>query len=101
MQAGIVFAEHDGTKLVGDFYLPENRANAPVLVAIHGGGWRIGDRSFYKHWGPFLARNGYAVFSIDYRLGEAGRYPAAVYDAKAAVAFVRAKAATFGVDPDH
>jgi len=97
----IVFAEHDRTKLVGDLYLPKGRAKAPVLVAIHGGGWQVGNRQFYRYWGLFLARAGYAVFAIDYRLGKPGVYPAAVYDAKAAVQFVRAKAAELDLDPDR
>jgi acetyl esterase/lipase len=97
----LVYAEHDGTKLVGDLYLPQGRAKAPVLVAIHGGGWQVGSRAFYRYWGLFLARNGYAVFAIDYRLGKAGVYPAAVYDAKAAVQFIRAKAAEFDLDPER
>lgn len=66
---------------------------------VAGGGWRGGSRSFYKHWGPFLARNGYALFAIEYRLRKPGMYPAAIYDVKAAIQFVRAKAAAFDVDP--
>jgi len=100
-QLGMVYAEHDGTKLVGNIYLPKGLAKAPALVAIHGGGWQNGNRAFYKYWGPFLARNGYALFSIEYRLGKPGVYPAAVYDAKAAIQFVRAKAASFDIDPDR
>jgi acetyl esterase/lipase len=98
---GVVYAEHDGNMLVGDLYLPKRRAHAPVLVAFHGGGWRAGNRAFYHHWGSFLAANGYALFTIDYRLGRPGRYPAAVYDAKAAIQFARARAAEFDVDPDR
>jgi acetyl esterase/lipase len=41
------------------------------------------------------------VLSIDYRLGKAGAYPGSVYDVKAAIQFVRAKAADLGVDPDR
>lgn len=100
-KSGVVYAEHDGTKLVGDFYLPKGHSKAPVLVAVHGGGWQVGSRAFYRYWGLFLARNGYAVFAIDYRLGKDGVYPAAVYDAKAAVQFVRAKAADYDLDPDR
>ncbi len=98
---GLVFAEHDGIKLVGDFYLPKGRGKAPILVAVHGGGWQVGGREFYKHWGPFLARNGYALFAIEYRLAKQGAYPAAVYDVKTAVQFVRAKAGEFDLDPDR
>jgi len=100
-QTGIVYAEHDGSKLLGDLYQPKGLAKAPALVAIHGGGWQVGSRAFYQYWGPFLARNGYALFTIDYRLGKPGVYPGAVYDAKAAIQFVRAKAAEFNIDPDR
>src|SRR5438477_6417905 len=99
----IVFAEHDGVTLLGDLYLPKGLAKAPVLVGVHGGGWQIGDRKFYTHWGNYLARNGYAVFAIEYRLMKPGvkTWPGAVYDTKAAVQFVRAEAAQFGLDADR
>jgi acetyl esterase/lipase len=99
----IVFAEHDGVKLVGDLYLPQGIDKAPVLVAVHGGGWQVGSRKFYSNWGPYLARNGFAVFAIDYRLMKPGMqtYPGAVYDTKAAIQFVRAKAGELGVDPER
>ncbi len=102
-KADIVFAEHDGVKLLADLYLPKGLDKAPVLVAVHGGGWQVGNRKFYTHWGPYLARNGYAVFAIEYRLMKPGvkTYPGAVYDTKAAVQYVRANAAELGVDPDR
>jgi acetyl esterase/lipase len=101
VEPDLVFAEHDGTKLIGDLYRPKGLAKAPALIAIHGGGWERGSRASYKYWGPFLAGNGYAVFSIEYRLGKAGTYPRSVYDAKAAIQFVRAKAAEFDIDPER
>lgn len=99
----IVFAEHDGTRLLGDLYLPQGMSKAPVLVGVHGGGWQLGDRKFYQYWGNYLARSGYAVFAIEYRLMKPGEkaWPGAVYDTKAAVQFVRAEAAEFGLDPDR
>lgn len=99
----IVFAEHDGTKLLGDLYAPKGLDKAPVLVGVHGGGWQIGDRKFYKNWGTYLAKNGYAVFSIEYRLMKVGvkTWPGAVYDTRAAVQYVRAKASELGVDPER
>ena len=68
----IVFAEHDGVTLLGDLYRPKGIHKAPVLVAAHGGGWQLGDRKFYRHWGNYLAKNGYAVFAIEYRLMKPG-----------------------------
>ena len=99
----IVFAEHDGVRLLGDFYAPKGLDKAPALVAVHGGGWQIGDRKFYSNWGPYLARNGFAVFAIEYRLMKPGvkTYPGSVYDAMAAVQYVRAKAGELGIDPDR
>jgi acetyl esterase/lipase len=95
------FAQHDGASLAGDLYLPKGLDKAPVMIAAHGGGWQVGSRTAYKYWGPFLARNGYALFSIDYRLGKAGTYPGSVYDVKAAIQFVRAKATDLGLDPER
>ncbi len=103
IEPDIVFAEHDGVKLLGDLYLPKGVQKAPVLVGVHGGGWQLGDRKFYRHWGSYLAKNGYAVFAIQYRLMKPGVkiWPGAVCDAKAAVQFVRAEAAGLGLGPDR
>jgi acetyl esterase/lipase len=99
----IVFARHHGVELFGDLYLPKGLAKAPLLVGVHGGGFQLGDRKFYRHWGPYLARHGYATFAIEYRLMTPAvkTWPGAVYDTKAAVQFVRANAARFGLDPDR
>src|SRR5438552_3091167 len=99
----IFFAEHDGVKLLGDFYAPKDLDKAPVLVAVHGGGWQVGTRKFYSNWGPYLAKRGYAVFAIEYRLmkPDVKTYPGAVYDTKAAIQYVRAKAAELGIDPER
>src|SRR5262249_57431756 len=66
----IAFAEHDGTKLVGDLYAPRGRDKAPLLVAVHGGGWQARTRESYPHWRPHLPQDGDARFSIDCRLSD-------------------------------
>ncbi len=97
----ITFAEHEGVQLLADLYRPAGLHNSPVLVALHGGGWQVGDRKFYRHWGDYLAKHGYAVFSIEYRLMKPGLkvWPGIVGDCKAAVQFVRSNAAEFEIDP--
>jgi acetyl esterase/lipase len=99
----ILFAVHDGVELLADLHYPRGLDKAPVLVAVHGGGWQIGDRSIYQHWGPHLASRGYAVFAIEYRLMKPGSktWPGAACDVKAAVQYVRANAAKLGVDRDR
>src|SRR6516164_3075328 len=101
IRPNLEFVQHDGASLAGDLYLPKGLDKAPVLIAAHGGGWQVGSRAAYRYWGPFLARNGYALFSVDYRLGKAGTYPGSVYDVKAAIQFVRAKTADLGLDPER
>ncbi len=97
----VQYVEHDGVKLTGDFYAPKGLDKAPVIIAVHGGGWQAGSPDAFKYFGPYLARNGYAVLAIRYRLSKPGvrSYPASTYDVKAAIQFVRAKAADLGVDP--
>jgi len=97
----VEYVVHESVKLTSDFYLPKGLDKAPVIVVAHGGGWQAGSPDSLNVWAPFMARNGYAVFAIRYRLAKPGAniYPAAVYDVKAAVQFVRAKAADFGLDP--
>ena len=51
--------------------------------------------------GRIYAKHGIGMFAIKYRLAKAGTYPKAVYDVKAAIQFVRAKAAELGADPDR
>ena len=102
-QARIEYVQHDGVTLTGDLYLPKGVDKAPVVIAAHGGGWQAGGPVTYRHWGTFFAKHGYAVFAISYRLSKPGAktFPGAVYDVKAAVQFVRANAARFGIDPDR
>jgi acetyl esterase/lipase len=108
IQHNIEYAEHDGVKLHGDLYHPVSRERprlpiVPVVIAVHGGGWRSGSPDTYKYWGPYLAEAGFAVFAIEYRLSKPGQktYPAAVYDVRAAVQFVRAQASSLAIDPDR
>ncbi len=99
----IPFAGGGGAELLGDLYMPEGVPSAPVLVAVHGGGWQIGNRMFYLHWGPYLARHGIVVFAIEYRLTKPGAkaYPDAVRDVRGAVGFIRDNAGRYGLDPER
>lgn len=86
-----------------DLYLPAARAAAPLpaIVFVHGGGWRTGVRANFAPMALRLAERGYAAATIRYRLSGEAPYPAAVHDVKAAVRWMRAHAATYGIDPDR
>ena len=101
-QLGVAYANHDGVELQGDLYLPKGKTAAPVLVAVHGGGWVQGARSAFQYWGPYLASRGIAMFTISYRLATKGKtFPQAVQDVLAGVQFVRGKAGELGIDPQR
>ncbi len=101
MRRDVQYADHEGSKLLGDFYLPKGASKVPVLIALHGGGWAHRSQRTYQYWGPYLAKHHIAVFEIAYRVGKAGMYPRSVYDVKSAVQFVRAHAAEYGIDPER
>jgi acetyl esterase/lipase len=103
IQPGIIYHRTGDEVLTGDLYRPKGNGKHPVLIAVHGGDWRFADASLYKHWGPYLAKNGYAVFAVNYRLvkDKTNLYPTAVHDVRAAVQFLRQQAATYQLDPDR
>ena len=63
-----------------DIHLPEGVDNPPLVMFIHGGGWRQGDRK--KNKLDWLPAHGYAVASIEYRLSQEGVFPAQIHDCK-------------------
>lgn len=99
----VSYASHDGVELQGDLYLPAGPGPFPVLVNVHGGYWRRGNRETFDHWGHHLAARGYAGFTVSYRTTKPGRkmYPQAVHDIRAAVQFMRARARELKVDPER
>ncbi|MFZ4660216.1 MAG: alpha/beta hydrolase fold domain-containing protein [Caldilineaceae bacterium] len=85
-----------------NLYLPTGDGPFPVVVNIHGGGFKFGDRSMVGAVvGQALLDGGYAIASVDYRLSGEATFPAAVQDVKAAVRFLRANAAQYKLNPDQ
>jgi acetyl esterase/lipase len=74
-------------------HLPAGVADPPLVVYVHGGAWRDGNKDEYPR---FLVTQGFAVASVDFRSSEEARFPADVHDIKAAVRFLRAKARDYG-----
>lgn len=94
------YAMNSGAQLL-DLHVPRGAASAlPVVVWIHGGGWRSGSKSDFAQAQRLLCR-GYAVASIGYRLSGEATFPAQIHDVKAAIRYVRANAATYGLDPNR
>ena len=88
------------TTLLLDLYLPQeaNDSAVPVVIWVHGGGWKNGSKKNTK--ASWLAE-GYAVVSINYRLTDVAQWPAQIDDCRGAVCWARRNAGVFGLDPNR
>jgi len=92
--------ESDSQKL--DIYLPENVLKPyPVIIHFHGGAFAFGTKRD-DNFEPMLRglKRGYAIISVEYRMSGEARWPALIFDAKAAVRFIRANANHYGLNAD-
>ncbi len=80
-----------------DLYLPPDATNLPLIINIHGGAFRMGNKEMAVPF-EYLAK-GYALASIGYRLSQDAIFPAQIEDCKAAVRWLRANASKYGLDP--
>lgn len=102
-----------------DLYEPcgDTASARPLIIAIHGGAWAGGNKGELEAFGDYMAKRGFVVASVSYRLSLPGNilcWPGEVdsirmhraamrgiQDAKAAVRYFRANAGVFRIDPDY
>ena len=82
-----------------DIYIPDKATNAPVIVSIHGGGLRQGDKSEQTFVGQRFASAGHVTVVVNHRLSPGVMHPAHIEDIAAAVAWVKRNIAQHGGDP--
>jgi acetyl esterase/lipase len=98
----IEYKNINGKSLQLDFYRPKNLNNsAPLLVFIHGGGWKSGKRSDYLVYLVDFAKRGYITATVSYRLLEDGPYPACIEDIRDAVRWLFSNGEKYGYNPDR
>jgi acetyl esterase/lipase len=91
------------SKLKLDVYQPLVRPAVgdkyPIVIVIHGGSWRSGDKQdwFVPH-NRYIAGQGYVVFSIEYRLSDEALWPAQLEDVQTAIQWVKDHADQYGAD---
>ena len=73
----------------------------PCLVWYCGGGWMDCDANIFLPNLVDFVRAGYVVASAEYRDSNKAAFPAPLEDAKAAVRYLRANAAHWGIDPER
>lgn len=85
-----------------DIYYPnEGKGPFPVIISIHGGAFKFGDKADTM-LNPMLegVKRGYVVISINYRLSGEAKWPAQINDVKAAIKFIRANAEKLNIEPN-
>lgn len=99
---GVQYAAPDGVPLSADLFLPDTPAGpSPIVVWVHGGGWRFGTRRAAPDLSRFVARRGFAMAAIDYRLSDRATFPAQIEDLKTAIRWLRSVASHYGLDRDR
>ena len=98
----VAYAQQSKNQMM-DIYLPdEGDGPFPAIVFIHGGAFWGGERRDSQF--VYVAngiRRGYVVVSLDYRLSDEAKFPAAVHDVKAAIRFLRANAVKYCIDTNN
>lgn len=85
-----------------DLFLPRDRSKSvPVIVWIHGGGWRGGSKNNCPPLRLGFVQRGYAVASLGYRLSGDARFPAQIEDCRSAIRWLREHAGRYRIDPDR
>ncbi len=86
-----------------DVYYNNHEGLLPIVVNIHGGGWRIGDKRQINQVfrSKFIANRGYVVANVNYRLLPDFPIQTQVEDVMGAVIRIKEHAARFGADPSR
>jgi len=98
----VTYCTVGGVALTMNVWLPQGRTPPhPVAVMVHGGGWEHGDAGPSNRLSPVesgLVGQGFVVASVNYRLAPQYVWPAQIEDVKCAIRYLRASAATYGID---
>jgi len=99
----IPYAGTENPKQMLDMLIPKEPAKTPlpVIVFIHGGGFRAGSKeSALWKLRRFAESGEYACATINYRLSGESTWPAQIHDCKAAIRWIKANAKKYNLDPD-
>lgn len=84
--------------------IPAIKGGAPVVIMVHGGGWRAGDKAtgaVGREKAAFFTSQGYVYVSVNYRLSPAVKHPAHAEDVSRAIAWVAKNIKSYGGNPEN
>jgi pectinesterase len=94
----IVYQTKENRALHLDVFFDTTKKINPTVIMIHGGGWKSGNKEQMQVLAQEIASKGYSCFAIEYRLSPEALYPAAIFDVKNAIKFIKDNAKNFHVD---
>ncbi|MEN8117791.1 MAG: alpha/beta hydrolase [Bacteroidota bacterium] len=84
-----------------DIYQHQNiNKPAPLLIFIHGGSWKGGNKDDYRRYLVDFAQQGYITATVSYRFSQQAKFPAAVNDVKCAVKWLKQNADEYMIDTE-
>lgn len=95
----VPYAEPKSERRMLDVYAPAEGRNHPVVVWLHGGGWRQGDKTLVHRKPQAFVDRGFVFVSVNYRFVPQVQVPEMTGDVAKAVRWVRDHAAEHGGDP--
>ena len=84
-----------------DYYQAAATSPKPCVIVIHGGSWCGGNSQQLPELNTWLAKRGYNVASINYRLAPKDKWPAQINDVRSSMAYLRQHAAEFNIDTNN
>ena len=99
-EKNIVYKSFGDRKLHLDLFQPKEQKDRsfPAVLLIHGGGWKSGDKSMLNPMAAKIAESGFIAITVEYRLSPEAKFPAAIYDIKSAIKWLKKNSATYNID---
>src|SRR5262249_14761906 len=99
VQRGLAYAEPKNERQTLDVYAPAEGKDLPVVLWIHGGGWRAGDKANVQKKPQAFADKGYVFVSTNYRFVPQVTVKEMAGDIAKAIRWVHDHARDYGGDP--
>ncbi len=97
-QLDVVYTKVKEWEGKADLYLALNETKpTPVIINIHGGGWKTGSKDTQGGFSPFF-KAGFAVANMEYRMSDYAKAPAAIEDTRCMLAYLIQNAKKLNID---
>lgn len=94
----VIYHTEKQRNLKADLFLTNENKKRPLIIIIHGGGWRSGDKSMEWPLAQQISERGINTATIEYSLSAEKKFPSAVLDIKTFIFWITDNAALYNVD---